>query len=247
MPEYKNTIQLVQNARGIWDLDPFKGCEDGMNNNSGGCWGTCYAAKIAKARGYDFGKSVYRYFESDKHLQSVCKKLIGLPFVRLGVMCDPSHDWEHTLDIVGKISPYNQNIVIITKHWKEMSQGQLEHLTLFKGLCINTSVSALDTQKQIEHRVSWYNRLKAYCNSVLRVNTADFTNSRLKELQNQLLTNTDVIDNILRFPLNHPLVKGKVINLKKYKFLNSDVYASKHDDNVYFGHCSTCPDQCGIK
>ena len=41
-------------------------------------------------------------------------KLKKIPFVRIGIHCDPSSDWEHTLKIVDRIKPYQKNIVIIT-------------------------------------------------------------------------------------------------------------------------------------
>lgn len=78
------------------------------------------------------------------------------------------------------------------------------------------------------------------------MNTADFNDKNLKNIQNDLLKNEKVIDNILRFPKNHYLVKKGIINVKKYKFLKTEVYASRHNDNTYFGFCDNCPEQCGI-
>jgi len=251
MHTYTNKISFIKNDRGVWDIDPFKGCEDGLKNNPNGCYNLCYAAKIAKFRGYDFGKTIYRYFETDTQLGSILKKIsqssflpdVQPSFVRMGVMCDPSFDWEHTLNIVKKINIFNPKIVIITKHWKELKNEQLD---LLKGLYINTSMSALDTPKQRHHRLYWYNKLKKYCHSSLRVNTADFNDLRLKHIQDELLANENVIDNILRIPKNHSLVKNKIVNIEKYQFLNGKVYASKYNKNTYFGNCFNCPDKCGI-
>ena len=80
----------------------------------------------------------------------------------------------------------------------------------------------------------WYNKLKKYCNSVLRVNTADFNDEKLKEIQDDLLKNDKVINNILRMPQNHYLVTSGTVNVKKVRFLESDVYASVADDSVHF-------------
>lgn len=235
----------------MWDLDPFKGCEDGLKNNPNGCWGLCYAAKIAKFRGYDFGKTIYRDFKNEQQLKNIGKKLIQTSFiegiqpqfVRLGVMCDPSFDWEHTLKIVDKIRAYNVDIIIITKHWKELQENQLSRLN---GLCINTSISVLDSDNQIQYRLYWYNKLKKYCKSILRVNTADFNDENLKEKQIQLLNNEKVIDNILRIPKSHYLVKNGVVNVNKYKFLNSMVYASIFNKSTHFGYCDDCKEKCGL-
>ena len=243
MKKYLNKIELTQNFRGIWDLDPFKGCIYSKLNDGGGCYGICYASKIAKSKGYDFSDVVKRYFIDDKHFTKISQQLKKIHFVRLGVMCDPSFDWKHTLYIIDKIKPYQKNIVIVTKHWNLLSDEQLKFI---KGLVINTSICALDSKEQINIRLEQFNRLKKYCKSVLRVNTANFNNLTLKNIQDKLLDNENVIDNILRFPKNHELVKKGIINVKKYKFLNTYVYASKHNENIFFSYCDNCLDLCGI-
>jgi hypothetical protein len=58
-----------------------------------------------------------------------------------------------------------------------------------------------------------------YCNSILRVNTADFNDIKLILKQNELLNFEKVIDNILRFPKNNKLVKNGLVNVEKYNFL----------------------------
>jgi len=261
MQKYTNKITLTRNSRGVWDLDTLKGCSGGLNakyisyncglfNNldyenkrNNGCYGLCYACKIAKFRGYDFRKIERRYFVDEKHLQSIGRKLSKLDFVRIGVSCDPSDDWEHTLDIVDKIRLYIKNIVIITKHWNRLTYKQCVRLT---GVCVNTSVSALDTPMEIDNRMFWYNKLKLFTKSVLRVNTACFNDSYLNELQNKLLSNDNVLDNILRFNKGHELVKNGIVKVKEYQFLNSKTLASKHDESIYFGYCDNCKERCGI-
>lgn len=240
MRTYKTKISLTKTYRGVWELDTFKGCEQGANN---GCYGICYAARLAKARGYDFTNVVKRDFINQEHFIEISNKLKKIPFVRIGVMCDPSHNWEHTLNIVDKIKHYQKNIVIITKHWKELKEEQLSRL---KGLVVNTSISALDSEAQRDKMLYWYNKLKPYCRSILRVNTADFNDSELRMIQDSLLSNENIIDNILRFSKSHHLVKDGIINVTKQKYLKSYIYASKHSDNIYFGFCNNCLDQCGI-
>jgi len=240
MKAYKTKIQLVKTYRGVWELDTFKGCSHGTNN---GCYKICYAARLAKARGYDFTNVVKRDFVNQEHFNEIANKLRKIPFVRIGVMCDPSYDWEHTLNIIDRIRHYNKNIVIITKHWNELKEEQLYRL---KGIVVNTSVSALDNEAQRTKMLSWYNKLKPYCRSILRVNTADFNDLDLRLVQDELLNNENIIDNILRFPKSNELVKKGVINVAKHKYLKSNIYASKHSDNIYIGFCNNCLDQCGI-
>ena len=240
MREYSNKIQLIKNFRGVWELDTFKGCDHSLN---GGCYGICYASKLAKARGYNFNKVVKREFINGKHFIKITNKLKKIPFVRIGVMCDPSFDWNYTIKIINKIKPFNNNIVIITKHWNELNEKQLPKL---KGIVINTSISALDNEIHRDKMLFWYNKLKPYCRSILRVNTADFNDLTLKNIQEDLLNNENIIDNILRFPKNHILVKNNILNVTKYKYLKSFVYASRHNQNTYFGFCNNCLDKCGI-
>jgi hypothetical protein len=246
--EYLEKIALTRNARGVWDLDPLKGCKEGIENNPRGCYGICYAANIAKFRGYDFGKVVKRVFVSEEHENEIYSQIKKIPFVRLGVSCDPSSNWYHTLNIAEKIRKYQKNIVVVTKHWNELSEIQLKRLN---GITLNTSVSALDTYDNIKKRVFWYNRLKVYCNSVLRVNTAKFnTNNEngkmYNKIQNELLRNDKVIDNVLRFPKSHKLVKDETIIVNKEKFLDDNVNVSRNDSNSFLGYCESCPDKCGI-
>lgn len=248
MSEYTHKITLSQNERGVWDLDPFKGCSDGLENNPNGCYGVCYAANIAKFRGYDFSKTIKRDFIDEKHEQKIFNKLKQIPFVRMGVSCDPSYNWYHTLNIVEKIKKYQKNIVIVTKHWKELSDIQLKRLN---GVVINTSISAIDKPEQIQKRIFWYNKLVFYCKSVLRVNTAKFNleneqGSFYNKIQNDLLKNEKIIDNILRLPKSHKLVKEGVILTKKEKFLDTFISVSKNNDKTFLGYCRNCQEQCGI-
>lgn len=243
MKTFCNSITLVKNKRWIYDLDTFKWCDYWLKENPKWCYWVCYANKILKSKWFDFSKLVYRNFEDKKHLEKIWKKLEKINFVRIWVMCDPSSDWDHTLNIVDMIRPYIKNIVIITKHWTILKE---EHLERLNWLYINTSISALDTDAQISHRLTQYNKLKKYCNSILRVNTADFTEQRYINLQNQLLDNENVIDNILRLPKNNKYVLNWLINLKKYNFLGSQQYASKHNENIFFWHCNDCKEKCWI-
>jgi len=250
MKTYLDKITLVKNSRGVWSLDPIMGCASGTTHTNGGCYESCYAARFAKRCGIDFSVSVKRHFKNAGHLQKIRNELsdLDMPFVRLGTNGDPSEDWNHTIDVCEKIKSTGVKIVIITKHWQSVPYLLLEKL---KGICINTSISALDNDDLIEHRLHEYHRLKLYCNSVLRVNTCKF-NLQTKEgkvldnIQRTLLRNEFVLDNILRLPLSHKLVKSGIVLVDRTKFLKSKVYASVNDDKTYFGNCENCPDMCGI-
>jgi len=239
MKQFSNKISLTRNSRGLWYIDPLLGCSHGYLNNGKGCYGVCYASRSLKCRGYNFDIPVKRHFKDELHFHLIAEKLIKIPFVRMGVNCDPSDDWNHTCEIIKKIKPYNKNIVIVTKHWNDLTE---ENIDSIKGLFINTSISALDSQQEIEKRLFWYNKLKKTCFSILRVNTAKFTDSKKVQLQAELLKNENTIDNILRFNGN----KAESVIVEKMPFLSGKCFVSKFSSESYLGDCFSCPDLCGI-
>jgi len=154
MRSYNDLITLVQNERGIWDLDTTKGCTSGTALNKKGCYNDCYAARSAKIYGIDFTKTVKRSFKNESHRFLISRQIekVDLPFIRIGVTGDPSEEWQHTIDVIKQIRFNRQldlfnlslkDVVIITKHWKTLSDYQLNELSKL-DVCINTSVSALD-------------------------------------------------------------------------------------------------------
>lgn len=257
MNKYSNKIALVENVRGIWDLDPIKGCKHGMKAHKNGCYGACYANRAAVSRGYDFADSTLRDFESIEHLRSTIKKIrtIPLSFVRMGVAGDPSENWKHTLDICDKIKVIrkrivSKQIVIITKHWKKIPVKLYDKVKKL-NLIINTSISALDSNKHFARRLSEYRKLKPICKSVLRIVSCDFNldhpqGKAYNDIQESLFANENVIDTVLRVPENHYLVKEGIVNIEKCEFLSSKTTASFKNKNTFFGHCKDCPEMCGV-
>ena len=73
MQEYTNKITLSQNSRGIYSIDPSMGCASGMALNTKGCYNDCYAARYSKKYGYDFSKTVLRFFENESHKHKIIK------------------------------------------------------------------------------------------------------------------------------------------------------------------------------
>lgn len=262
MKTFKSKITLSKNSRGCYILDTVKGCSI-VNAVPRGCYDDCYAQNIASRYGFDFGKTVKRGlddpsteqpslfgFEDDTHLSELLRQIkkIEMPFVRIGEMGDPSWDWKHTLGIVEKIKPAGKPIVIITKHWTVIPDSMLGMLS---GVCINTSVSALDSTEDMAARVWQYERLKPYCKSVLRVVSCEFNEDNPEGLerakvQRFLLSRENSLDTIFRPSPSNQFVTSGVIKTRKAKFLKSEVLASVHDSKTYFGHCSTCPDMCGV-
>lgn len=266
MKSYKDCITLNRNSRGCYIIDTVKGCHSGLVNNKNGCYGECYAFAIAKRYGFNFSVSSIRKFiynekqlcfwdfKDSNHLSKMIKKIksIDMPFIRIGEMGDPSEFWEHTVNICKEISTASKKIVITTKHWNIISVSLLNELSKI-DVCINTSISALDTNEQIDIRLKQYERLKKYCNSKLRIVTCDFNlnnevGKKLNLIQEKLINySKDYIDTVFRCKKDNYLVTNGIINIEKIKFLKANVWASMFNKNAYFGNCKNCPDQCGIK
>lgn len=248
---YSGNISLNMNKRGVYDLDVTKGCTSGISHNKKGCYSECYAARYAKLYGYDFSKTIKRTFKSVKHVDKIRNEIhyINMPFIRIGVMGDPSENWGHLLKILNLVSGIKP-IVIITKHWYSLTLSQLNKLSKH-NVCVNTSISALDEPCFIKHRLNQYDILKNYCKSVLRIVSCDFNMSNLKglylnDIQNELFNNKLTIDNVFRVSKNNKLIKMNIINYHKKIFLNNEAYFSQINKNTYTGFCKSCPDMCGI-
>lgn len=227
------------------------GCANGMENE-GGCYNDCYAAKSAKIYGYDFSKTVLRYFKDRNHEQEIVKRIskIKFDFVRIGCSGDPSENWEHTVNILKVIQHCNKQIVIITKHWTCLTDEQLKFFGTI-NVCVNTSVSALDNPELLNKCLEQYNRLKPYCKSVLRIVSCDFNleneiGHKLAKLQAELFKNEGTIDTVFRPNKNNKLVTDGIINTKIGLFLGKKALMSKANKKTYLGKCSTCHEMCGL-
>lgn len=252
MREYSTNISLTKNARGIYSLDPSIGCRSGMENERGGCFNECYAAKSAKLYGYDFSKTVLRSFANEYHRRLTINQInrIPLDFVRMGTSGDPSENWGHTISICKQINFCNKQIVIITKHWTVLDEEHLQYLSK-ANVCINTSVSALDKPEILHRCLEQYLRLKTVCKSVLRIVSCDFNlnNERghtLAKIQSELFKNYPTLDTVLRVNKRNKLVRDGVINVRTSDFLGKKALISRYNPSTYFGKCSTCHEMCGL-
>ena len=268
MKTYKGVITLNQNSRGCYILDTVKGCPAGSLHNGRGCYGDCYAKNIADRYGFDFLDFKTRRFNEDTdqlnlfgfkdqaHLGEILKQIraaADMPFIRIGEMGDPSLDWPHTLEVCGQIRAAAKNIVIITKHWKAIPEESMK-LVAGLGLCINTSVSALDNERELEHRIGQFERLKSVCNSVLRIVSCDFNRENTDGndraiIQEELfkIGGPTAIDTVFRPGPKNVFVEKGIVKTKRVKFMRSMVLASVYKDGTYRGMCQTCPDMCGIR
>jgi len=250
---YSTWLTADINAKGVLDVDTVKGCTAGMAASVGGCYQNCYAARIAKFRGIDFTRAVARRVYTKGQARKIRELVAAAPegFFRVGTMGDPSHAWSHTAHIVEWLAPLAVP-VIVTKHWLVASDLDLVRLVRV-GAVLNTSVSALDTDAQLSHRLAQLERYSALGGvSVARVVSCAFLGStheakRRREIQDKLLSMPGAIDNPLRLPKSHPLVAGGVVEATKALDLgDKPVSMSLHSPDSYLGHCSACPDKCGL-
>ncbi len=263
MKTYKSAITLVKNNRGCYIIDTVKGCTAGAMFEGKGCYGDCYAKNIAHRYGFDFenyqsrkfeseidGQTFLYGFENQTHKEEIIHQIknADMPFIRIGEMGDPSLDWQNTLDVCAEIAVAGKPIVIITKHWQPIPESRLSEL---RGICINTSASALDTDEQTEYRLGQFERLKPHCNSVLRIVSCDFNKDnadglRRSRIQEMLFTAGKIIDTVFRPRADNYFVVNGIINVAKVKFLKQEGLASVYRKETYFGRCETCPEMCGM-
>jgi len=241
MRNYSPIISLTKNSRGIYSLDTSIGCKSGMENELGGCYNDCYAAKSAKLYGYDFSKTILRSFKDEKHRKKIVIQIskIPMPFIRIGTSGDPSENWAHTLKILEQIQGCNKEIVIITKHWTNLTLNQINSLSKM-NVCVNTSVSALDKKELRENCICQHKRMSKSFKCILRIVSCDFNKDhteglKFSKIQDSLFKNKNVIDTILRVNKSNKLISNEIINVEKTKFLGKNAIVSKYKKSTYFG------------
>lgn len=251
---YRPVLTFSENRKGVLDVDTVKGCTLGMRAYpNGGCYGECYAAKTATRYGIDFATSVSRQFCDLTHRATIVKMMLAIPggWYRVGTAGDPCHDWTHTIAVLRELRWTKKIPVIITKHWRALTDKQIGDL-IWLGAVVNTSTSGLDTDAETAHRVHQLERLRAAgIRSVCRVVTCEYGTSSwaraAKEKQNYLLSLAPIIDNPLRARRSSPRVlNGDILVKREDRSLGGGKMVSLHLPSVYLGACKSCPDQCGI-
>jgi len=165
-------------------------------------------------------------------------------------MGDPCHAWEHTLNICRWLRGCGKIPVLVTKHWLPASDKMLSDYGA-AGVVFNTSISAMDTDEHIKHRLEQYNRYKAHGKSILRIVSCDFNldnpeGKARAAIQDMLFKQDKALDNPLRCNKNYPLVISGIIKIAKEHDLNSEVYMSKFNKSTHTGDCVHCKELCGL-
>lgn len=250
---YLGLITALKNNKGVMDVDTVKGCTLGIAAyGPRGCYNACYAARTASRYGIDFSRSVSRRLGS-MSWRRVWREVANHPasWYRIGTAGDPSHDWEHTVAACERLASTGKIPVIITKHWRIATDEHLKRLRAV-GAVFNTSVSGLDTDAEIRHRL--FQLMRVHCagiRSVARVVTCKFGDTDEARIANArqafLLSIRPHIDNPLRLSRSDPRVQsGFILGRTVSEAIGGGKFVSLHDDGVYLGRCDECPDQCGV-
>ena len=251
---YSSELTVDINGKGVLDIDVVKGCTFGIAaHGEKGCYQACYAASIAKFRGIDFSQAVTRKVTSRAQAKKIEKAVKASPlgFFRVGTMGDPCHDWDETTETVKWLAPYARPI-IITKHWAKASDEHLNELSK-AGAIINTSISALDSEKQLAHRERQIKRFAEMGGqSVARIVSCDFNKeseegAKMAAIQERLFKHEFIIDNPLRIPANHVLVQSGAVKVRKVVDLIAvRTISIPEESKTYVGHCDGCTELCGM-
>jgi hypothetical protein len=249
---YKQVLTAVVNLKGVLDVDTVKGCYSGMAAYPGtGCYGACYAATTAKLYGRDFTVAVSRR-PAPWSWREVWRQVreFRANWYRIGTAGDPCHDWENTVAVCEMLASTGKHPVIITKHWQTIGDCHLERLCTLSAV-INTSVSALDTEQELRHRLRQIDRIGAAgLKSVARVVTCNFGRTEWGQqraaVQARLLELSPMIDNPLRITAtDQRVIDGHLIVDRIAEAVGGGKTVSLHKPDVYLSTCVGCPDQCG--
>ena len=173
--KYKTRITVSVNRKGVLDVDTVKGCTLGMAAYPhGGCYGLCYANSASELYGWDFPISVSRRpTDSERRTIEKSVRRHKATWFRIGNMGDPCHDWDVTVEVCEWLHEIKIPVVV-SKHWIVMSDDQLSRLAEC-GVVFNTSISAMDTRDEIQHRLGQWDRIRrAGAVSRLRIVSAKF-------------------------------------------------------------------------
>lgn len=249
---YRPILTAAVNQKGVMDVDTVKGCSLGMAAYPDhGCYGECYANKIAHQYGIDFNTSVTRELSHRAWRDTFCSvRDHPASWYRIGTAGDPCHDWESTLQTCERLKETGKTPVIITKHWIAASDDQLERLSKLSAV-INTSTSGMDSNPELYYRVGQIERIRSFgIVSVCRVVTCEYGNTdwgrEAREKQDYLLSIKPSIDNPLRArQTNQRVLSGDIILTRRDDSIGGGKYVSLHSQAAYLGTCTNCPDQCG--
>jgi len=186
MRKYKQlTIQISGNRKTSNAIDTVRGCT-GAAIRKGGCYGSCYANKMATMSGVDFSKPVRNVLDEAKLKKQLANN--ENTWMRIGVAGDPSLNWKDTVRVCEMSRRAGKVPVLMTKAWVKPTDKMLKRLAKCKTQ-LQISISALDTKKELDRRLT---TLAGYGSLYMKgctfkITTAPFSDPKIKHKQDDLM------------------------------------------------------------
>ncbi len=176
------------------------------------CYGNCFAARGAFISGFNFGKHVENILDEDVFKADLKAIPDFQGFLRNGWNSDPSWNWPKALRLAELIHEAGKHTIFITKCFLAPAQEILSRFAAL-GVEIRVSISAFDTESQIEQRLQ---TIENYRNNngvaIPVVMTTRFKDQLLNDRQDlivQYVVEQDLpaSENSLRFEPNSPVLE----------------------------------------
>lgn len=225
-------------------LDPVKGCSSTFCE-----W--CYARESCARYHILFNVPVPQVLREDLLRKDL--RMCSLDWVRIGVMGEPSEDWELTAKVAKVCAEEGKRVAIITRLLKLPNHSELQTLADI-GTVINWSISPTDPVEFIKSR---WESVRTYPYLVLRLLTFAFADGCEESKMQAWLSS--IHPHILEQPARvfRTLRVWPKLDHKRYHHPPSYIVGSKGPSRwltagpvlnvpVCCGHCSSCPWKCGL-
>lgn len=116
------------------------------------CYGSCFAARESYRLGVDFGVRVENILDEPLFRADLAQLPPGLRYLRNGWHSDPSWRWDLAARIASVIHDEGRHTVFVTKMFRAIPPDILPRLIAARAE-LRISVSALDTDAQLRHRL----------------------------------------------------------------------------------------------
>lgn len=176
------------------------------------CYGSCFAARAAYLRGFDFGVRVENIIDREVLLADLSSLPASQRFLRNGWNSDASWNWPKALQLVEIIRETNRFVVFVTKCFKPI-RDDLARALVASGAELRISVSAFDTPSQLKQRIDALLAYRAAGGIAIPVvMTAAFAADELANRQDWIVDRIAEHDlpgaeNSLRIPADLPVVE----------------------------------------
>jgi hypothetical protein len=196
------------------------------------CYGNCFAARAAFSSGTDFGKRVPNVLDRDTLVEDLDRLPQQQRFLRCGWNSDPSWDWQAALKLAQWIHETGRITIFVTKSFTRVPFALLADFASVRAE-LRVSVSAFDTDAQLEHRLCLLTSYQAAGGvAVPLMMTAYFNNSDLMERQEKLVHHLLELDlptaeNSLRFDSASPMLSLLDISQMRPVLSSNDLWSGR--------------------